>query len=66
MKKKSIVIRMPLSSEHLPHDLDITRKTKKYMCGTTKELGSLVKRVQEVRLQNVFYHIFTNPQHVNR
>ena len=60
-EKKTIVIRMPLSSEHLPHDLDITRKTKKYMCGTTKELGSLVKRVQEC-VAECYHHTFVEIQ----
>ena len=57
-EKNAIVIRMPLgSSDHLPHDLDIQRRTKKYMVGTTKELGSLVKRVQEC-VHECYHHTF--------
>ena len=62
-EKNAIVLRMPIGSEHLPNELDIQRRTKKYMCGSTKELGSLVKRVQEC-IHECYHHTFAAIQNL--
>jgi DNA mismatch repair protein MSH4 len=63
-EKNTITIRMPVpvnAQQELPKEFDIHKKTKKYLSGSTKELGSLVKRVQEC-IQECYHHTFVSIQ----